>query len=111
MSRPKEKVMESKRPVIASISSKGGVGKTFVTVNVGAYLANQKAKVLIVDCDLGLANIDVMLGVNPKFTLKEVVFGDTDIHDAAIQTKPGFDFVPASSGSAKRNGTAYVRRH
>ncbi len=102
MNRPKEKVMESKRPVIASISSgKGGVGKTFVTVNVGAYLANQGKKVLIVDCDLGLANIDVMLGVNPKFTLKEVVFGDTDIHDAAIQTKHGFDFVPASSGAAE----------
>ena len=102
MSRPKEKVMESKRPVIASISSgKGGVGKTFVTVNVGAYLAYQGKKVLIVDCDLGLANVDVMLGVNPRFTLKEVVFGDTDINDVAIQTKHGFDFVPASSGAAE----------
>jgi flagellar biosynthesis protein FlhG len=94
--------MESKRPVIASISSgKGGVGKTFVTVNVGAYLAHQGKKVLIVDCDLGLANVDIMLGIKPKFTLKEVVFGDTDIYSVAIHTKHGFDFVPASSGAAE----------
>lgn len=94
--------MEIKRPVITSISSgKGGVGKTFVTVNIGAYLARQGKKVLIVDCDLGLANIDIMLGVNPRFTLKEVVFGDMDIHDVAIHTKHGFDFVPASSGATE----------
>ena len=94
--------MESKHPVITSISSgKGGVGKTFVTVNVGAYLAHQGKKVLIVDCDLGLANVDIMLGIKPKFTLKEVVFGDIDIHNVAIHTKYGFDFVPASSGATE----------
>jgi len=92
--------MEHKHPVIASISSgKGGVGKTFVSVNLGASLARQGKRVLIVDCDLGLANVDIMLGVNPRFTLREVVFGDTDISDVAIRTKYGFDFVPASSGT------------
>jgi len=94
--------MEGKRPIIASISSgKGGVGKTFVSVNIGACLARQGNKVLIVDCDLGLANIDVMIGVNPKLTLKEVVFGDIDVSNIAIETKYGFDFVPASSGAAE----------
>jgi flagellar biosynthesis protein FlhG len=102
MSKTKETTMKGKRPVIASISSgKGGVGKTFVSVNIGACLAQQGHKVLIVDCDLGLANVDVMIGVNPKFTLKEVVFGDTDVADVAIQTRYGFDFVPASSGAAE----------
>jgi flagellar biosynthesis protein FlhG len=102
MSKTKERVMEGKRPIIASISSgKGGVGKTFVSVNIGACLARQGNKVLIVDCDLGLANIDVMIGVNPKFTLKEVVFGDIDVSNIAIETKYGFDFVPASSGAAE----------
>jgi flagellar biosynthesis protein FlhG len=72
-----------------------------VSVNIGACLAQQGNKVLIVDCDLGLANVDVMIGVNPQFTLKEVVFGDTDINEVAIQTKYGFDFVPASSGAAE----------
>jgi flagellar biosynthesis protein FlhG len=94
--------MEHKLPVIASVSSgKGGVGKTFVTVNIASCLAQQGKRVLIVDCDLGLANVDVMIGVNPRYTLKEVVFGDTDVCDVAIQTKYGFDFVPASSGAAE----------
>jgi flagellar biosynthesis protein FlhG len=102
MCRAGEIVMENKSPVIASISSgKGGVGKTFVSVNIAACLAQRGKKVLIVDCDLGLANVDVMIGVNPRFTLKEVVFGDTDIDDVAMQTKYGFDFVPASSGAAE----------
>jgi len=74
--------MEHKRPVIASVSSgKGGVGKTFVTVNIGAYLAHRGKKVLIVDCDLGLANIDVMIGVKPSLTLKEAIFEDKIIDD------------------------------
>jgi len=100
VSRVKEKEMEHKRPVIASVSSgKGGVGKTFVTVNIGAYLAHRGKKVLIVDCDLGLANIDVMIGVKPSLTLKEAIFEDKIIDDIAIHTKHGFDFVPASSGA------------
>jgi flagellar biosynthesis protein FlhG len=82
--------MKNKSPVITSISSgKGGVGKTFVSVNIAACLAQQGKKVLVVDCDLGLANVDVMIGVNPRFTLKEVVFGDMDVNDVAIQTRDG----------------------
>mgnify|MGYP005838508393 CR=1 FL=1 len=100
--------MEHRHPVIASISSgKGGVGKTFVSVNLAASLAQRGKKVLIVDCDLGLANVDVMLGVNPTATLKEVVFGDTDINNVAVHTRYGFDFVPASSGAAEMTQLMY----
>ena len=55
-------------------------------------------KVLVVDCDLGLANMDIILGISPKFTLKDVVFGDRPIDDAIVSTKAGFDVIPASSG-------------
>ncbi len=90
----------SKTPLIASISSgKGGVGKTFITVNLAACLARKRKKVLVVDCDLGLSNIDIMLGINPKLTLKDVIFGDVNVDDVLITTKGGFDFVPASSGA------------
>jgi flagellar biosynthesis protein FlhG len=92
-------MMTSEIPVVTSVSSgKGGVGKTFATINLAACLSRMGRKVLIVDCDLGLANIDIMLGVNPQYTLKDVIFGSLEFPDVVISTKYGFDFVPASSG-------------
>ncbi len=91
--------MDERIPVIASVGSgKGGVGKTFVTINLAAMLAKKEKKVLAVDCDLGLANMDIMLGVNPPFTLKDVIFGNSTIRDAVLTTESGFDFIAGSSG-------------
>jgi len=92
-------VEKMKRPLIASITSgKGGVGKTFVTVNLAAGLAKAGKKVLVVDCDLGLANMDIMLGINPVYTMKDVIFGDIELDRVIVSTKGGFDLIPASSG-------------
>jgi flagellar biosynthesis protein FlhG len=87
------------KPLIVSVTSgKGGVGKTFVTTNLATTLASQGKRVLVADCDLGLANIDIMLGINPALTLKDVVFGELHLRDVIIPTKGGFDLIPASSG-------------
>jgi len=86
-------------PFIVSITSgKGGVGKTFITANLATTLARQGKKILVADCDLGLANIDILLGINPTLTLKDVVFGNAHLRDIIISTKGGFDLIPASSG-------------
>jgi len=84
--------------IISVTSGKGGVGKTFITTNLATCLAKEGKKVLVADCDLGLANIDIMLGINPSLTLKDVVFGDKHLRDVIIRTSSGFDLIPASSG-------------
>lgn len=87
------------KPLIVSVTSgKGGVGKTFVSVNLATTLAKRGQKVLVVDCDLGLANIDIMLGMNPQHTLQDVIFGKLELKDVIIPTKGGFDLIPSSSG-------------
>jgi flagellar biosynthesis protein FlhG len=102
--------MKSPRPAITSIASgKGGVGKTFITANLASCLAKQGNKVLVVDCDLGLANMDILLGISPMFTLQDVVFGDRSVRDVIVSTEAGFDLVPASSGVKEMGQLLYEK--
>jgi flagellar biosynthesis protein FlhG len=94
-----ERLVTENSPVTISVASgKGGVGKTCITINLAASLSEKGKRVLVIDCDLGLANIDIMLGINPRSNLKDVIFGDIDVRDVLIRTEAGFDFLPASSG-------------
>lgn len=87
------------KPLIVSVTSgKGGVGKTFISINLAATLAKRGKKILVVDCDLGLANIDIMLGINPQKTLQDVIFGSIELKDIIVRTEGGFDLIPSSSG-------------
>src|SRR5512133_2230343 len=91
--------MSNRKPLIVSVTSgKGGVGKTFVTINLATTLAKAGKKILVVDCDLGLANIDIMLGINPQRTLQDAIFGKRELAEVIVATKGGFDLVPSSSG-------------
>lgn len=87
--------------VLVFTSGKGGVGKTCVTTNVAAAMANRGAKVCIFDADTGLANINILLGLRPSYTLDHVLKGTKTIHDIVIKTDEGIAVVPGASGIAE----------
>lgn len=84
--------------ITAITSGKGGVGKTFVAANLAAALARQGERVLVLDADLGLANLDVVLNLYPKLTLHDVFTGQTRLEDAVLPAPGGFSVLLAGSG-------------
>lgn len=85
--------------VLAVSSGKGGVGKTNVAANLATALAAKGREVMLLDADLGLANVDVLLGLQPRFNLAHVVQGESDLEGTIIRGPHGLRIVPASSGS------------
>jgi flagellar biosynthesis protein FlhG len=86
--------------VIAVTGGKGGVGKTSVSVNLATGLAALGRRVVLLDGDLGLANVDVLLGLSPRYTLAHVLSGERTIDEIMVTAKQGFKIVPAASGAA-----------
>jgi flagellar biosynthesis protein FlhG len=84
--------------IIAITSGKGGVGKTFVSANLAAALTRRGQRVLVLDADLGLANLDVVLNLYPKITLHDVFTGKSKLDDAVITAPGGFAVLLAGSG-------------
>ena len=84
--------------VLALTSGKGGVGKTFLSANLAAALAKRGKRVLVLDADLGLANLDVVLNLYPKVTLHDVFTGKVQLDDAILHAPGGFSVLLAGSG-------------
>lgn len=84
--------------IIAITSGKGGVGKTFVSANLAAALARRGKRVLVLDADLGLANLDVVLNLHPKLTLHDVFTGKARLEEAVVAAPGGFSVLLAGSG-------------
>jgi flagellar biosynthesis protein FlhG len=84
--------------VIAIASGKGGVGKTNVSVNLAVAMAMSGKDVMLFDADLGLANVDVMLGIHAKHNLSDVINGDCTLEEVIVEGPAGVKIVPAASG-------------
>lgn len=87
---------------VAIMSGKGGVGKTNFALNLGYSLAQKGYAMLLMDCDLGLANLDVLLGITPDQNLQDVLLSGADVKNAIVSlekdTPKAFDILPAASG-------------
>ncbi|MFV1873243.1 MAG: MinD/ParA family protein [Oleiphilus sp.] len=87
--------------VIAVTGGKGGVGKSNVSINLSINLAEMGRRVMLLDADLGLANIDVLLGITSKRNIADVISGECTLRDILVDGPKGVKVVPASSGTQK----------
>jgi flagellar biosynthesis protein FlhG len=86
--------------VVSVASGKGGVGKTNLAVNLGAALVRLGRRVILIDVDIGLANADVLLGVEARFHLGNVLAGEVGVLDALVTCPGGLLLLPGSSATA-----------
>jgi flagellar biosynthesis protein FlhG len=85
--------------VIAVTGGKGGVGKSNIAVNLAIALSENQHQVMLLDADLGLANIDIMLGLHTKKHLGHVLNGECELKDILLKGPSGLKIIPASSGT------------
>lgn len=99
-SRRESQLMSANKPikVIAVTGGKGGVGKTNLSVNISVGLAELRRRVVLMDADLGLANVDVLLGLQAHYNLADVLDGSKTLRDVMLNGPGGIKVVPASSG-------------
>lgn len=102
-STKKAKPISKDKPVrvLAVASGKGGVGKTNASVNLGISLAKQGNRVLLMDADLGLGNIDIMLGLQTQYNLSHVMDGEKTLAEVMVDAPGGIKIVPAASGVSR----------
>ena len=84
--------------VISVTSGKGGVGKSNVVSNLAIALSAQGKKVLLIDADLGLGNLDVLLGLSPTYNLNHVMSGEKTVLEILIDGPAGIKIIPAGTG-------------
>ena len=98
--RPKQgrNATDRSTKIITITSGKGGVGKTNIVANLGFTLCRFGKKVLILDADLGLGNLDVLLGLTPEYNLSDVIHGDKQLSDIIVDGPGRLKILPAASG-------------
>jgi flagellar biosynthesis protein FlhG len=97
--------------VVSILSGKGGVGKTLLATNLSIAMAARGHRVILFDMDMGLANADIVLGVQARGTWSEVLKGRRSLEDVVIDAPGGVSFVPGSSGIAELADLSDFERH
>jgi flagellar biosynthesis protein FlhG len=97
--------------IVAVTSGKGGVGKTNVVANLSVCLSELGKKVVVLDADFGLANLDVLLGLTPRYHLGHVLFGNKSLTEIMVQGPQGIRIIPASSGLQRMSELTLAQRN
>ncbi|ERJ95282.1 MinD/ParA family protein [Selenomonas sp. oral taxon 892] len=87
--------------VIAITSGKGGVGKTNIAVNLAIALRNRGHRVLVIDADLGMANVDILLGATSRKHLLDLIRPEVSLEDVIVETQHGLQYISGGSGIEK----------
>lgn len=113
--RIKQSVARQSRPsgatrVLSFTSGKGGVGKTNIVINTAITLARMGRRVLVLDADLGLANVDVLLGIVAEATIHDVLEGRAHLREITVPGPEGISVIPAASGVEKISSLSIADR-
>jgi len=95
---PVGSALDGRMRIIAITSGKGGVGKTNIVLNLCLALSLLERRVFLLDADMGLANVDVLLGLTPQYTLEHVMKGQKEIREVLLTGPAGFKILPSGSG-------------
>ncbi|HEX7499709.1 MAG TPA: P-loop NTPase, partial [Polyangia bacterium] len=96
--KPVGTVSQEPLRVMAVTSGKGGVGKTMLTANLAVLGAKRGKRVLVIDADLGLANVEIVFGVKPKRHVGDLLNPEVSPDDVLVEVRPGIHILPAASG-------------
>ena len=99
-----------KPKVISVTSGKGGVGKTLTTINLALNARRNGQRVLILDGDFGLANVDVVLGLKARYNIKDVIDGHVTLSDIILDGPQGVHVVPSGSGISSLTSLSYAQK-
>jgi flagellar biosynthesis protein FlhG len=97
--------------IVAVTSGKGGVGKTNVVANLSVCLSELGKNIVVLDADFGLANLDVLLGLTPRYHLGHVLYGNKTLTEIMVQGPKGMRIIPASSGMQRMSELTLAQRN
>jgi flagellar biosynthesis protein FlhG len=107
---PSRTVLPRGLRLMAVSSGKGGVGKTMTAIGLAYALARAHYRTLLMDGDIGMANVDIQLGINPAVTLQDVVFGGSSLAQATVTVEKGLDVLPSPCGAPEMADMGSARR-